>query len=87
MTLSYKQFISTNIRQRVVDLRSRGVLTSKGECMSLAAIGRTLEPPVNRATVYLIVGGRSESRRIKQAIERELDRIYWIRKPNKGAAL
>jgi len=77
---SYRQFIATEIRKRVIDLRAVGALTSKGEPMSLSAIGRTLDPPVNRASVYNVIDGRAESRRIKDAIERELGRPYWIRK-------
>jgi len=77
---SYKAFISIQIRIRVIELRKVGVKTSKGEPMSLSAIGRTLAPPVSRAAVYHVVDGRSESKRIKEAIERELEHPYWIRK-------
>ena len=77
---AYKQTIAVSIKQRVVDLRARGVKTSKGEPMSLAAIGRTLEPPVSRVTVYQVISGRAESRRVKDAVERELGQIYWVRK-------
>jgi len=81
---SYKKFIATDIRQRIVELRQRGARTSKGEKMSLAAIGRTLDPPVTRISVYNVVDGKGESRRIKEAIERELGRAYWIR-PSTGS--
>lgn len=79
-TDEYRRFIATDIRKRIVDLRQDHTLTSKGEVMSLAAIGRTLDPPVTRTSVYLVVAGKSESARIKEAVERELDRAYWIRK-------
>ena len=76
---SYKKFIAGEIRKRVVDLRQRGVKTSKGEAMSISAVARTLDPPVTRTSVYLVVDGKSESARIKGAIERELGRPYWVR--------
>ena len=77
---SYKRFVATEIRKRIVDLRQLGIKTSKGEKMSLAAIGRTLDPPVSRVSVYDVVDSRCESRRIKEAIERELQQAYWIRR-------
>ena len=77
---SYTKFIATMIQKRIVDLRSWGVTTSKGEPMSMAAIGRTLDPPVTRTAMYNVRDGRSESRRIKAAIERELGQAYWIRR-------
>ncbi|MBW1666748.1 MAG: hypothetical protein JRJ66_01615 [Deltaproteobacteria bacterium] len=77
---SYKEFIATEIRKRVTELRRQGKRTSKGEPISLAAIGRTLDPPVSRISVYNVVDGRAESARIKAAIEKELGRPYWIRK-------
>jgi translation initiation factor 2 gamma subunit (eIF-2gamma) len=80
MDEEYQKFISTEIQKRVIDLRARGATTSKGEPMSLAAIGRTLDPPVTRTSMYNIRDGRAESKRIKAAIERELDRAYWIRR-------
>jgi len=77
---SYRRSIAVEIRKRVVELRDQGKKTSKGEPMSLAAIGRTLDPPVTRISVYDVVDGRTESRRIKNAIENELGQAYWIRK-------
>lgn len=77
---SYREFLRVEIRNEVNRQRYAGKKTSKGEKMSLAAIGRTLEPPVNRVSVYLIVDGKSESARIKAAIERELGKAYWVRK-------
>ncbi len=77
---SYRRFIKVEIRKKVLELRDQGKKTSKGEGMSLAAIGRTLDPPVTRTSVYDVVSGKSESRRIKEAIERELGQAYWIRK-------
>jgi len=76
---SYKRIIATEIRMRVMELRRQGQRTSKGEKMSLAAIGRTLDPPVNRVSVYNIVDGTAKSERIRKAIERELGQVYWIR--------
>ena len=77
---NYKEFLKIAIRNRVTELRQRGAKTSKGELMSLAAIGRALDPPVSHVMVLHVVDGRSESRRVKDAIERELDRVYWIRR-------
>lgn len=77
---SYKKFIAGEIKKRVVDLRVQGAKTSKGELMSLSAVARTLDPPVTRTSVYLVVDGKAESARIKAAIERELGQPYWIRR-------
>ena len=76
----YKKFLKGEIRKRIIDLQEAGVKTSKGEPMSQAAIGRTLDPPVTGVSVHLVIAGKSESRRIKAAIERELGQAYWIRK-------
>jgi len=76
----YKRNIATAIKKRVVELRARGQKTSKGELISLAAIGRTLDPPVSRVTVYQVINGNSVSRRVKEAVERELGQAYWVRK-------
>ena len=76
---SYRQYIATEIRDEATRQRRRGKTTSKGAPMSLAAIARTLDPPVTRQAVYLVVGGTSESRRIKEAIELELGKPYWVR--------
>lgn len=76
----YRKFIATDIQKRIIDLRARDARTSKGEPMSLAAIGRTLDPPVTRTCMYYVRDGRAESKRIKEAIERELGRAYWIRR-------
>lgn len=76
---SYRKFIATDIRKRIVELRQLGAKTSKGEKMSLAAIGRTLDPPVTRISIYNVIDGKSESRRIKEAIEKELGQTFWIR--------
>lgn len=77
---SYKKFIAGEIRKRVVDLRQRDAKTSKGEPMSLSAVARTLDPPVTRTSVYLVVDGKAESARIKEAIERELGQPFWMRR-------
>lgn len=76
----YKEFVSREIKKLIVDLRQKGVKTSKGEPMSMAAIGRTVEPPVTRTAVQLVVEGKSESRSIKDAVERELGRVFWMRR-------
>ena len=57
-----------------------------GEPMSLAAIARTLDTPVTRVSVHLVVDGKTESQRIKEAIERELGQLYWVRKKEKGSS-
>lgn len=64
--------LAGRVRIRVAELRSRNRRTSAGEPMSLAAIGRTLSPPVHRVSLYQVVAGRSRSRRIEEALEREL---------------
>lgn len=76
----YKKYISAQIQKRIIDLRQQGKKTSKGELMSLAAIARTLDPPVSRTMMYLVRVGQSESERVKLAIERELGQVYWIRR-------
>jgi hypothetical protein len=79
----YSKEIPTRIRLRITSLRGRGKLTSKGEPMSLAAVGRTCEPPVSRNAVYNVVDGRRKTKRIRRAIERELGENYWIRNNDK----
>jgi len=65
------------VKKRMISLQAAGVKTSRGESMSFAAIGRTLDPPVGRVTISLVVAGRRESRRVKEAIHRELGELYW----------
>jgi len=77
---SYVESLKISIRNRITELRQKGMTTSKGELMSMAAIGRAMDPPVSNVAVLLIIDGKSESRRIKDAIEKELDQVYWIRK-------
>jgi hypothetical protein len=77
---AYIESLKILIRNRITELRQKGVRTSKGEKMSMAAIGRALDPPVSHVAVLLVIDGKTESRRIKDGIERELDRGYWIRK-------
>ena len=76
----YRKFIATEIRKRVIDCQYQGVKTSKGEKMSYSAIARAMDPPVSRVAVHLVVNGQAESRRIKAAVEQQLNRAYWIRK-------
>jgi hypothetical protein len=76
----YRRKREADIKKRLIDLQTRGERTSKGEPISLAAIGRTLDPPVQRQAVYLVIQGKAESRRIKEAVERELGSPYWIRR-------
>ena len=78
--------MAEEIHNRVRKLRRAGGLTSKGELMSLAAIGRTLDPQVTRQAVYYVAEGRTESARIKDAIERELGQAYWIRRRTQDRA-
>ena len=77
---AYRKFIATEIRKRIIDCQYQGVKTSKGERMSYAAIARVMDPPVGRVAVHLVANGQAESRRIKAAIEQQLNRAYWIRK-------
>lgn len=77
---AYKKFIATEIRKRIVECQEQDVRTAKGEKMSYAAIARVFDPPVSRVAVHLVAKGKSESARIKEAIEQQLKRTYWIRK-------
>ena len=77
---TYKKEIRRAIRYRVFDLRDRGIKTSKGEEISLAAIGRTLDPPVTREAVFQVAKGLADTQRIRDAIERELGQPYWIKR-------
>jgi len=74
-----KDQIAIAIINRVTALRKRHVLTSAGEVMSQAAIGRTCEPPVTRMAVSLVANGHADTERIRRAIERELGESYWKR--------
>ena len=85
-TENYRQFIAVDIRKLVLELNKAGKKSSKGEPMSLAAIGRTLDPPVSKSAVSQVASGHSESARIKEAIERELDRVYWMKPARMMAA-
>lgn len=86
-TEDYKRHVAVEIKKRVIELRQQGKKTVNGEPMSLAAIGRTMDPPVSRVTVYLVVEGKSESARVKEAIEKNLGRPYWIKKRAAGERL
>jgi len=77
---SYRESLKILIRNRITELRQKRMKTSKGELMSMSAIARAMDPPVSQVAVLLVIDGRIESRRIKDAIEKELDQIYWIRK-------
>jgi hypothetical protein len=66
------------IQQRIVAYRAKGILTSKGEPMSLAAIGRTIDPPVARVTVYKVASGMDTSRRVMAAINKELNQTFFV---------
>ena len=76
------------IMNRVRDFREDGILTSTGEKMSLAAIGRTVDPPVHRVSMQDVAKGKTESRRLKEAINRELKRpfFYINAKPGEKSA-
>ena len=82
-TENYKKEIALKIVNEITRQRYAGKKTSKGEKMSQAAIGRTLDPPVERVSVHQVINGHVESRRIKLAIERELGKAYWVIKNNK----
>ena len=77
---SYKKEVRRAIRMRAFDLRERGIKTSKGELMSFAAIGRTLDPPVSREAVSQVAKGIIGAQRIRDAVERELGQPYWIKR-------
>ena len=76
--------IALAIRKRILDLRHRGRLTSKGEPISLASIARTMDPPHNRSLMSLVLAGRCESRPAKEALHRELDAVYWTLPPKEA---
>lgn len=64
---------------RLAEMQARGRRTSRGERISLAAIGRTLDPPVHRITVYQVARDLVVSARVRAAIERELKKRFWPR--------
>jgi len=66
------------IRRRLFELQERGALTSRGEAISWASIGRVLDPPVSRQMVMLVRDGRAVSERVRRAIEAELGEAYWV---------
>lgn len=68
--------LAGRIRIRVAQLRSLGRRTSKGEPMSLAAIGRTLDPPLHRVNFYK----KRLSQNVLAALERELGIRVTIRR-------
>jgi len=68
------------IRKRLLDLQMRGAVTSRGEPVNFASIARTLDPPVSRNAVGMTAAGKIKCGRIREAIERELRRPYWIRR-------
>jgi len=60
----YKESLKISIRNRITELRHTGVKTSKGERMSMAAISRTLDPPVSHVAVFLVIDGGGLKRRL-----------------------
>lgn len=83
MNEAQKLKIKINVMQRLVELQARGTLTSKGEPISLAAIGRTLDPPVTRVTVLHVRDG-AQSERVRRALERELKTgAIWMPKKSR----
>ena len=83
-TEDFKKYIAIQVVTEINRQKLLGKKTSKGEKMSMAAIGRTLDPPVKRCAVHQVVNGNAESRRIKIAIESELGKSYWIIKDRKS---
>ncbi len=79
---SYQKEIEERIYARVRRLRKRGALTSKGEKMSLAAIGRAADPPASRVAIYGVAQGKIVSERLRRTIERELGQPYWPTQSN-----
>lgn len=79
-----KRDIKIKIMKRMVELQAMETMTSKGEPISMAAIGRTLDPPVSRVTVRGVISGEP-GERVRRAIEKELrlGRI-WHPKPKKA---
>lgn len=80
MTKHWDKERAAEIKMAAFRQRLDGKRTSKGDLMSLAAIGRTLDPPVTRTAVLLVAEGKAMSERIRQALERELGRPFWMRK-------
>lgn len=66
------------IQQQIIECRAKGILTSNDEEMSLAAIGRTIDPPVSRVMVWKVASGQDTSRRVAEAINRELKKVYFM---------
>jgi len=73
------------IHVRLLDRRIEGAQTSNGEPMSLAAIARTLDPPVSPAMMTMVVKNDVVSERVRAAIERELGETYWFIKGRRVA--
>lgn len=69
--------LKTKIKKRILDCQMEGRRTSKGERMTMASIARAMDPPVHHATIFMVVYGRSESRRVQAGIERELGERFW----------
>lgn len=78
-TEEYKKQVHTLIRKRLIDLQAQGHKTIKGHPISFAAIARTLEPEVSRAMVSQVALGHKDTPRIREAIERQLGELYWIK--------
>lgn len=81
----YQREIERKIHDRVRKFRQLGKTTSKGELMSLRAIGKALDPPVTSGTMTLVVQGRTVSARVRAGIERELGEPYWPRNKEREA--
>jgi hypothetical protein len=68
------------IKKRLLDLQTKGAVTTKNEPVSFAAIGRTCDPPVSRVAVSQTAAGVIKCARIREAIERELQQPCWVRR-------
>jgi len=68
------------IKKRLLDLQTKGAVTSRKEPISFAAIGRTCDPPVSRVAVSQTAAGLIKCERIREAIERELQQPFWVRR-------
>lgn len=66
--------LSESIPLATVPKRVRKKLAD-GEHLNLARIGRELDPPVSKVSVSQVFSGRSTSKRIQAAIEKELGEI------------
>ena len=82
---NYKRKIAIEIYRLIGECARKGITTSKGERMSYAAIARAMDPPRSRVAVYRTAEGDLNSQLVREAIERELGRPFWVRRQQRAA--